>query len=130
MKINNDLIRELMLFSENSLDMVTDLIFYDEIKSFAEKSEFTLDQVNYHLWELDNAGFLDVNFNYANNGISSVTINNVLWDGHQFLDTIRDPKVWKTTKTIASKLESISVTVLSTIGSNVLKHYIDKQMGY
>lgn len=130
MRLDNDLIRDLMIFSENSLNAVTEYIRYPEIESFAENKNRSIDEINYHLWELNNAGLLEVRFDYGSDTIIYVVINNMTWEGHQFLDKIRDPRIWKDTKKVASKLESISVTMLSEIGTNVLNHFIDKQMGY
>lgn len=130
MRLNSELVRSIMLFIEESLTALNTTISNEELTSFADKNEYSIDEINYHLWQLDNAGFLNVNFSFNYDETCSVDIKIITWKGHQFLDTIRDPKIWKDTKSIASKLESISVTVLSNIGTTVLEHFIGKQLGY
>jgi hypothetical protein len=57
------------------------------------------------------------------------SVSAITWSGHKFLDTVRDPKVWSTTKKIAKKFESVSITLLSNIGAKVIEDTIDKTMG-
>lgn len=40
--------------------------------------------------------------------------------------SIQDPKIWKTTKAVASHLESVSITLISNIASSVLENYIQR----
>ncbi|CUS26106.1 hypothetical protein FC70_GL000498 [Paucilactobacillus oligofermentans DSM 15707 = LMG 22743] len=65
-----------------------------------------------------------------NNDLIMFSTGMITWDGHEFLDTIRDPEVWSNTKKILSHLESVSISTVSNIGTGVLNHIIDKQMGY
>lgn len=54
---------------------------------------------------------------------------NLTYDGHKFLDNIRDDKVWKDTKTILSKFSSVSLSFVSSVASNVISQLIQKQFG-
>lgn len=46
-------------------------------------------------------------------------INNITWDGHQFLNTIRPKTVWEATKDGASKLGVMSMHALSSIAMKI-----------
>ena len=54
-------------------------------------------------------------------------IENITWNGHQFLNTIRPTSVWEATKSGASKLGIMSVSALSIISSEITKAIITKQ---
>ena len=46
-------------------------------------------------------------------------INNITWNGHQFLNTIRPDTVWQATKKGASKIGLMSMHALSSIAMKV-----------
>lgn len=76
--------------------------------------------------KLDETNYLNDNCVITQYQLIEFDVTSITWNGHKFLDTIRDPKIWKTTKNVASHLESISITLLSNIASNVLESYIQK----
>lgn len=43
------------------------------------------------------------------------------WDGHEFLDKIRDPKIWKKTKEGAQVIGTWSISVLKEIAVSIAK---------
>lgn len=51
-------------------------------------------------------------------------INNITWNGHQFLNTIRPKTVWEATKQGASKLGIMSMHALSTIAMKITEAVI------
>nr|WGD84452.1 DUF2513 domain-containing protein [Bacillus subtilis] len=48
----------------------------------------------------------------------------ITWDGHQFLDTIRDNAVWSKTKDAVKSLSSVSLSILSNVGESITKKLI------
>lgn len=93
-------------------------------------AKYSEDDICYTLIVLNGTNYLDSDLSYMDHRLSSYSVRSITWEGHKFLDTIRDPKVWRKTKSIASKFESVSVTMLSSIASNVINHLIDKSFGY
>lgn len=89
-------------------------------------SQYSSDEIYYTMQKVIEAKYIEFQ--------STKTLSNsfdgffvcITWNGHQFLDTIRDPKVWSMAKTIASHLESVSISMLSNIGTGVINHMIDK----
>lgn len=57
------------------------------------------------------------------------TVSGITWQGHRFLDTVRDNKVWSDTKSVVSKFSSVSISMVETIASNVITQLINKQLG-
>ncbi|WP_423748462.1 DUF2513 domain-containing protein [Bacillus cereus] len=47
------------------------------------------------------------------------------WDGHQFLDNIREKSIWEATKIKAATLGSVSLPTLSELA----KSYIAEKLG-
>jgi hypothetical protein len=124
MKLNKDCIRDILLYVEAN-GQLEGSIGYNQLCN--ELNEYEQDDIGYTLLRLKEAGYIDgkqdtyMPFTFS---VSAIT-----WNGHKFLDTVRDPKVWSTTKKIAKKFESVSITLLSNIGAKVIEDTIDKTMG-
>lgn len=105
MKRNMDLIREMLLWMEGEDDR---LFIYNEFPVFNNDAESTIG----HIALLKSAGFLDE----PNKGVLLVT-----WEGHEFIEKVRDPEVWGKTKDGAAKIGSWSIKLLGEIASGLLK---------
>ena len=56
-----------------------------------------------------------------------ILISSITYEGHQFLDNIRDDKVFAKTKAILSKFKSVSIEVISETASKVITNMINQQ---
>ncbi|TVV28292.1 DUF2513 domain-containing protein [Weissella cibaria] len=52
-------------------------------------------------------------------------IKSISFNGHQFLDTVGSPEIWRQTKSVTSKVESVTIEILSQVATNL----ISKQLG-
>ncbi|KRN66305.1 hypothetical protein IV70_GL001859 [Carnobacterium maltaromaticum DSM 20342] len=104
------------------------LAFYEIIKS-SRLSIFSQEDLEYTIIQLVDASYIDgvITFDHAQNIMDD--LKHMTWEGHKFLDTIRDNKVWTDTKKVTSKFSSVSITMVETVASNVLTNIISKQMG-
>lgn len=119
MKLNQDCIRDLLLYLEDNLSYTTEInINTLTLKNYSEE------ELVYTAERLIEADFL---FCIQSRGfeIPVIIARNITYEGHQFLDNIRDDGVWKQTKKIASKLSSASIQIISNVAAQV----ISKQMG-
>ena len=105
MKRDMDLIREMLLWMEEHNDR---LILLNEFQVFRDDREKTLG----HLRMLKSAGFVE-ELSKNQLGIS--------WAGYEFLDKVRDDKIWRKTKEGASKVGSWSVKLLSEMASGLIR---------
>jgi Hypothetical protein (DUF2513) len=65
----------------------------------------TFEEVAYHLTMMVEEGFVTGNI-----GMELIpSINKLTWKGHEFLDDIRDPYIWKKSKERAKVLMSVSI---------------------
>ena len=82
-----ELVRDLLLLIENN----------DDSKELKIPNEWNREEVAYHLKILDEADYVKNNTKWAGNQpmwlIASLT-----WDGHEFLDSIKNDNVWNKTK--------------------------------
>lgn len=128
MKLNQDCVRDILLELEKKLDLNTqlyknDLLTFSSYEKYGEKDFF------YILLKLTEAGYLNAKVTAgANNPVFSVNISSISWEGHEFLDSVRDNEVWKQTKSIVSKFSSVSITTIENIASNVITQLISKQL--
>lgn len=119
MKLDRECVRHLLLAVESlkPKENVNSGNFMD----FEGMGEFDLPAVTYTAERLEEAGFVDIRFIRALGGRNSFVINALTWDGHQFLDNIRDDGIWKETKNITSKVGSASLTILTEVAASVVK---------
>ena len=76
---------------------------------------FTQDQISYHVMQLDQAGFLKAIDCSTMEGMDWKA-SSLTWDGHEFLDAIRNEAVWnKIKETVKDKGGSISFEVLKAL---------------
>ncbi|MFS7433169.1 DUF2513 domain-containing protein [Carnobacterium maltaromaticum] len=130
MKLNHECVREMLLSIEEIpyQQARLGLAFYEIIKS-SRLSIFSQEDLEYTIIQLVDASYIDgvITFDHAQNIMDD--LKHMTWEGHKFLDTIRDNKVWTDTKKVTSKFSSVSITMVETVASNVLTNIISKQMG-
>lgn len=117
MKRNMDLVRDLLLIIERN----------DDSKELNVPNDWDREEVAYHLKILDQAGFVKNNTKWADNKpmwmFASLT-----WDGHEFLDSIKNNSIWdKTKEGIKNKgfeLGSVPLEVLKEYAKLQIKNLI------
>ncbi|WHP40736.1 DUF2513 domain-containing protein [Lysinibacillus boronitolerans] len=129
MKLNQDCVRAVLLELEEKLTLNDDLFLF-QIKQLDCVEKYGEDTVIYSILKLKEADYLLAEPHYFDDELSELTVSSLTWDGHLFLDTIRDNKVWKETKSIVSKFSSVSISLMSTVSSNILNELIKKQLGF
>lgn len=126
MKLNNDCIRDILV-SVESLDFGESWIITD----LSEKlPDYTEDQLEYHCIQLVNAGFLEASV-YTPLGSPTYIrqINDLTYQGHQFLADIRSEDTWNKTKSIAKSVGSESLHAIKDIAAGIVTSAIQKKLG-
>ena len=54
--------------------------------------------VNYHLDLLISAGIVNGKMHWMSRGRSVAVVNGLTWEGHNYLDAVRDQSIWARTK--------------------------------
>ena len=130
MKLDHDLVRCVLLAIEESENIAG--INEDELLEYLEKNGNydNRNSIAYTVSKLKEANFITGNVRWANNSPAWIVAGNLTYEGHKFLDNIRDDKVWKDTKTILSRFSSVSLSFVSSVASNVISQLIQKQLGF
>src|ERR1035438_3724561 len=114
MKFDKDVVRKILLAIEASDDPMGMIDIAISGKSHEE--------VAYHIQLLDEAGFIEAeNLGDLNN--YDWRAKRLTFQGHEFLDTIRDPEIWCQTKEGASKIGGAGVELLFALS----KAYADRK---
>ena len=82
---------------------------------------YTRDEIIYHCKLLRDAGMINYFAEYANGGVYFFCANELTWEGHDFLDEIRDNSKWgKIKKYIVDHGLPISIDALLEVASKVI----------
>jgi Hypothetical protein (DUF2513) len=76
-------------------------------------------EVSYHLAQLVDAELLVGNTKMASRGL--VIVSKLSWQGHEFLDAVRDPDVWRKTKERAKGIATVGFGFLLEIAKAEVK---------
>lgn len=131
MKLNQDCVRDSLLYFEYYLTNTNVFIFNpDFYTNHQYLDNYSNEDFLYTCLKLNEAGFINCDItNYVGSSIPKITIKSITWNGHKFLDNIRDITIWAKTKNIINPLKSISIDLISETASKVIIHYIDNKLG-
>jgi hypothetical protein len=51
------------------------------------------------------------------------------WAGHDFLDSVRDPKIWRTTKGRVKAAGGFTIEILATVAKKVIEENLASLLG-
>lgn len=111
MKRDMDLVRELLLKLEAMPGGPGRRITF-EVGDDLTIPEYSSDEINYHLGQLYKAGYVTSGDTSDRMMSGQWVFSSLTWEGHDFIDAVRDPDVWRRTKAGASKVGSWSVGLL------------------
>lgn len=119
MKLNNDCIRDILLFIESNTDF--EKLFIDPDALVNSLQSYDKNTIYYHIRMISQANLVD-NVLFAGN--EPYTISSLSWEGHQYLDNIRDDKVWKLLKEKTNQLSSVSLKILISLAPKLIEKYL------
>ena len=125
MRLNHECVRQIMLLIESDIPYNHYLTKSGLINN-ERLSSFTEEEILYAILRLNEAGFINCNIQPADGiPIYNLFLSGLTWSGHEFLDNIRDNKVWAFVKQIASKTTSASLPILAQLAATKLWHYVN-----
>lgn len=123
MKLDHNCVRSILLELEETLTL-NDVLSLHQMKNFKTFEKFGHETSVYTLTKLIEAEFLKGSVPVGDNEIIDVLVGSITWEGHQFLDNIRDNDVWSKTKDSVKSLSSVSLSVLSSVATSVINKKI------
>ncbi len=123
MKLNQDCIRDLLLYLEDNLT------YTDEIKiNNLSLKNYSKEDLMYTADRLIEANYLNTRICWNFNETHIIMVKSITYQGHQFLDNLRDDKIWNKAKSILKPLKSVSIEIISKTLSNIIIQYINQQI--
>lgn len=113
MKLIHDCVRDTLITIEKHL-IDDDKLTLSEIKEHI--SNYSYEDIKYTCKKLDEAEFIT----YKEYVTGDIAILSITYQGHVFLDSIRDNGIWKSTKNKISKLTSVSLPVIQQVASQLI----------
>lgn len=124
MVLNQDCIRDLLLYLEENLNYASPI----SINNISLK-HYPIDTIIYTADKLYEAGYLNcIKRVYADDGNPVIIATSITYSGHQFLDNIRDAKIFTKTKSVLSTFKSISIEIFAETASKVITNMINQQL--
>lgn len=114
MKLNQDLVRLLLLEIEDKTGPYEPL----ELSDIFIK-DYSYEEILYTTEKLLEAGYIAARLEPTKLHCDQV-IYSLTWEGHRFLDAVRDSAVWRRTNDIVKKLSSVSLSLILHIGEQVI----------
>lgn len=124
MQLNYDCIRDVLLFLEQNLKISDDLFFesveFDELLQSSTLATYTKQDIFYSVLNLSEIEFIDATILWAEGSAHHISINNITYEGHEFLSAIRPPNVWQGIKSKLKTVGTISISLISDIAVNFI----------
>lgn len=122
MKQNLDLIRSILLHIEEVTDIHNDLKDFGElIDVYSEKDIFG------HVELLLERGLVKGNLSFGSGGYVAWNVQRLTHLGHDYLNTVRDPKIWRDTKAgLANVGGSVSLSIVQATAMAMVKASLSK----
>ncbi len=122
MKRDLELIRNIMMYLEQNLEYEERIGDYEVWKEF-QSEENSVEKVCYHLKLIQEIRWINT---VGLRGSKTFDIIGITNDGHDFLDSLRDVKIWEKVKHKLAEIGGYTLSIVVDLG----KDYLKKQVGF
>jgi Hypothetical protein (DUF2513) len=126
MQRDMDLIRDILLALEENPDLNGQSVYRGRANEFFEKKGVSDDDVAYHLRLLIDPHYVIGSYDQTS---GTFEIERLSMDGHDFLDSVRDPDLWNKTKKGALAAGGFTLALLADIAKGLIKKNIEEKTG-
>ena len=123
MKLEKELVRDLLLYFEATLtfDHHIDISLLTK-----EQLPYDQDDLIYTTQKLIEANFINATTAKCISNKPSIHVTSLTYNGHEFLDQIRDDCVWKKVKKVTSSaFTSVSLSVINCVATAIIKSQLN-----
>ena len=129
MQLKPDCIRDTLLFLEEYLTINYQQSNFNGItlsqlteEMMLKHTYYNAEDIWYTVYNLKQIHFIEGRFSDAGkHKMMFCDIENITWNGHQFLDSVRPDTIWDAVKTKATQIGGISISGLSLIASSIIQ---------
>jgi hypothetical protein len=122
MKRDMDLIREVLLKLEAE---PLDGNLYSVEPDRLGIEDRSYDEIAYHLVILIDGGLVDGERDQS----GGFALRKLTWAGHDFLDSVRDPKIWRATKERVKDAGGFTIDILAGVAKEIVTHNLGRIAG-
>lgn len=126
MKRDMDLVRELLLKLESLEIRPGGVVHMMPDDEDIQIPGYGPDAIEYHAKLIISAGLIDSGKTRAMQGITFCALT---WEGHDFLDAIRDPDIWAKTKKGAALAGGFTVDLLRDLAKGFIRKQVEEFTG-
>jgi len=132
MKLNIDCVRDVMVLLESKIGFKsvrdaggTEQIHWGQVR-FDEilRAKYGESDLIYSLQKLSEAHYIDVKATLNGTLWIDCYINDITWQGHEFLNAFRSDAIWEVAKEEAAEIEISSIKALWLIADKITKERI------
>ena len=125
MKLNYDCMRDVLIELEKNLKIDDRLVFsdleFDNISKMDSLSKYSNQDIYYSIYIMDEIGFIDGEIIFADGGIPhTVSVSNIRYPGHEFLQTIKSDTVWNTVKSKIKPVTDLSIPIIAEVAKSLI----------
>ena len=123
MQRDMELIRKILFKIEDTVDNTG--------KTNLQIEGYAMEQVAYHCSILYEGGYIhSCNIKYGSNEVHLFSVGRLTWEGHEFLDKIREDTIWNKTKdTISEKGLPFVFDIVKSVSSGIITGIIKNTVG-
>lgn len=138
MDLTMDIIRDVLICIKNNCEFCTDekghfraatvnwkVIYENEMLD----SKYDIDDIKYCILKLNEGGLIRISKAGTNNRVFMLDINDVTWEGHEFLKNVEDDSFWNMFKSKMGEGVKFSVSVLAKLSAEAAFEYAKSKLG-
>jgi len=130
MKRNMSLVRSLLLQLEGHIMEEGKIVALYTDRTDMAIEGYTSNQIGYHFGLLVDAGFIENGDTKSSSpGSNPLYFRGLTWAGHDYLDAVRDPEIWKKTKAGTDAVGSFTVDLMKELPKGFIKTKIKEHTG-
>ncbi|RBQ00698.1 DUF2513 domain-containing protein [Lactobacillus gasseri] len=125
MELNNDCIRDVLLFIEDS-NYPPNFLVLSDFFGADNLRQYYPDVIRYTILKLYEAKYINLDSVQIKNGyLLDFRCVGISWIGHQFLENIREHTTWNIVKQKAKIVGSASIAILSKIAEDYIEQKLN-----
>ncbi|MEA2994201.1 MAG: hypothetical protein QOD40_3121 [Alphaproteobacteria bacterium] len=126
MRRDMNLIRELLLKLESLPIRSGGIVHISPGDAEVAIQDYSEDQVGYHLSLLKEQRLIETP---GSQPMIGIIFRRLTWEGHDFLDAVRDPEIWKKTKKGTEAVGSFTFELVKDLARGFIKTKIEEHTG-
>ena len=117
MKLNYNCIRDILFYVENNTTFEKNAINIENLTEYF-KDKYEVDTIYYHIQKIAQTNLVD-SVTWSDD--EPEDIFSLSWEGHQYLDSIRDDSIWESVSEKIKPLKSVPLQMIVPIATEFIK---------